>query len=401
MTDVGTRNHRWHALDAIRGIALLLGIFYHSALSYLPGGTWIITDQSDSKTLAALVFILHIFRMTAFFLLAGFFARLMVERRGLTAFTRDRIVRIAIPLITAWPLVILIIALTMSLHSGTDRFVDYLPEVSGLSIPLTHLWFLYFLLICYGLAGAAFVAERWLKGSFSAGRVLDRLFRFTIRSPGGILLLAIPLMAVLLVSDNWSLWFGIPAPDQSLKPNRYALVGYGFAFAIGWMLNRCSDMFNELVRLRRFHFIVAIIITGLCLNQVGLEPSTALQPSRGNKLTYVLCYSVAIWAWTWAILGYALKYLTKRNVYLRYISDSSYWVYVVHFPTILALQSALSRSALPWPVEYMLIVSICGAVALLSYHFLVENTVVGRVMNTGRFTKRGEDTPYHPPPATA
>jgi len=47
------------------------------------------------------------FRMSAFFLIAGFFARLVVERRGVKTFVKDRGKRVAVPLFLFGPVVLI------------------------------------------------------------------------------------------------------------------------------------------------------------------------------------------------------------------------------------------------------------------------------------------------------
>ena len=100
MTNVEHKPERLHALDAVRGYALLLGIVLHATMSFIPGPTriWIIQDSHPSMTLAVLLFVIHVFRMTTFFLIAGFFAHLSFHRRGTWGFVRDRLQRIALPL---------------------------------------------------------------------------------------------------------------------------------------------------------------------------------------------------------------------------------------------------------------------------------------------------------------
>ena len=99
---------RLHALDAVRGGALLLGIVFHASYSFVPAPTWkiwIVEDNHRSLALAVLVFTTHVFRMTTFFLIAGFFAHMCFHRRGVTAFIGDRLKRIALPLAVGWPIV--------------------------------------------------------------------------------------------------------------------------------------------------------------------------------------------------------------------------------------------------------------------------------------------------------
>lgn len=97
-----------HALDAVRGFALLAGIVFHASLSFLPGPAplWIVGDVERSASLGVLFYVLHIFRMTAFFLIAGFFGRTVLHRQGMGGFVRDRLKRIALPLVVFWPILI-------------------------------------------------------------------------------------------------------------------------------------------------------------------------------------------------------------------------------------------------------------------------------------------------------
>ena len=79
-----TTPDRLHALDAVRAGALLLGIVLHATMSFffvVPA-----RDVSQSTTLAVTFFVIHTFRMTLFFVIAGFFGRLLLQRRGVRGF---------------------------------------------------------------------------------------------------------------------------------------------------------------------------------------------------------------------------------------------------------------------------------------------------------------------------
>ena len=98
-------DQRLHALDAVRGFALLLGVAFHAALSFMPGwppGIWAMNDNSPSQFLSDAAFVTHIFRMSLFFFIAGYFGRLLYQKLGASAFWANRGKRIAIPLIAGW-----------------------------------------------------------------------------------------------------------------------------------------------------------------------------------------------------------------------------------------------------------------------------------------------------------
>ena len=74
---------RWHGLDAVRGFALIAGVVLHATMSFLPGPQlWLVADASRSTTLSVAFFTIHMARMTLFFVLAGFFGRVVRERIG-------------------------------------------------------------------------------------------------------------------------------------------------------------------------------------------------------------------------------------------------------------------------------------------------------------------------------
>ncbi|MGH8188051.1 MAG: acyltransferase family protein, partial [Steroidobacteraceae bacterium] len=147
---------RLHALDAVRALALILGVFFHATMSFLPGfPVWPVVDVERTPIMGGTFFVLHIFRMTMFFFIAGFFARLALQKRGLAGFIKDRLKRIGIPLLAGWPLMIasiIGIAVWAAVQAtGKIPPAPQPPDVPGF-FPLTHLWFLYVLLWLYALA---------------------------------------------------------------------------------------------------------------------------------------------------------------------------------------------------------------------------------------------------------
>ncbi|HVY02264.1 MAG TPA: acyltransferase family protein, partial [Caulobacterales bacterium] len=89
---------RLHALDAVRGFALLLGVVFHATVSFIPGPQiWPVMDDQRDQWFGLAFFCLHTFRMTTFFLIAGFFAHMTFHKRGARGFIADRLKRIGVP----------------------------------------------------------------------------------------------------------------------------------------------------------------------------------------------------------------------------------------------------------------------------------------------------------------
>lgn len=93
-----TSANRRHDLDALRAIAMLLGIVLHAALSFgsIP---WTVTDVQQSEFYDVLFACIHGFRMPLFFMLSGFFTAMLWRKRGLGSLLKHRFKRIFLPLL--------------------------------------------------------------------------------------------------------------------------------------------------------------------------------------------------------------------------------------------------------------------------------------------------------------
>lgn len=387
-------SERLHALDAVRGFALLAGIVFHASLSFLPGPAplWIVGDVERSVSLGVLFYVLHIFRMTAFFLIAGFFGRLMLHRRGMGAFVRDRLKRIALPLVVFWP--ILIMGILGASWWGATVMAKGAPlppppkAPTGMiaPFPLTHLWFLYLLMIFYAAmlpAGGIALADR--SGRLAA--LTDRTIAFLIGNPLAPALLAAPLAAALNFQTRWLMWFGIPTPDMSLVPNAAAFVGYGVAFTFGWLVQRQAGLIQTWGPRWALNLVLALGLTAAALTIAGLAPSLETPPPGQRKLLYAVAYSLAAWTWTLAVIGLALRFLSGESRARRYVADASYWLYLIHLPIVMALQVAASQVAAPWPLKFAAILAVAFAIMFASYHLLVRRTWLGGWLNGKRHTR--------------
>ncbi|MDX1999016.1 MAG: acyltransferase family protein [Thermoanaerobaculia bacterium] len=394
---------RHHALDAARAFALLLGIVLHATMSFfLPIPA---QDVSSSTTLAVTFYVIHTFRMSLFFLLAGFLAHHVFHRRGLRAFLADRAKRIVVPMTVGW-LVLAPPLLALVIWGQSRTFPTGPPpaaEGAALGFPLLHLWFLYYLCLLYALVLAA--REAITRFVDPAGVWRARLDRWVAAGVNRFLApvaLAAPLFAVLVLDADWPVWFGIPTPETGLTPQVPALVGFGTAFGFGWLLHRQPNLLRRLEGRWLAYLMIAISLTAACLALVGTTPDlsapTVLAGGMGRRIVYAAAYALSVWCWLFGLLGAAGRFFSAPSARWRYLADASYWVYLVHLPIVFALQVVVMRWPLPWAVKFPLVVGVASGVALASFHFLVRGRLLGELLN-GRRT--APDPPASDPAVVA
>ena len=387
---------RLHALDAVRAFALLLGIVFHAGFSFIPGmipGIWAIVDNSPSTTISVVLFISHIFRMTLFFFIAGFFARMMFHRKGARGFWRDRARRILVPLVVGWMVLFPAIA-AVWVWGLTKTFGADLPappaELTARpgAFPLTHLWFLYYLLILYVVVTMARRLVVAIDRSGTLRATVDRLVGGAIRVRAAAVLLAAPVGLSLYAHSGWIAWFGIPTPDQSIIPEVTSLIVYGLAVAFGWLVHRQADLLQAWGRQWTGHLGVAVAATITCLAIGGPTPAFVPASAGLETFAYAMAYGMAVWCWTLAIIGLAVRFLSQESAVRRYVADSSYWLYLVHLPVVAAFQVMVGHLPWHWTVKLPLVLTGSFIVLFASYHWLVRFTVIGAVLNGRRHSRR-------------
>ncbi len=408
---------RLHALDAVRAYALLLGVVLHGAAAYLEGFPVPIYLDTPSDGAPVLYYVIHMFRMSAFFLIAGFFARVLVERRGVKAFVKDRAKRVALPLV----LFSIVVSLTTGIGfvlGALPHGVDFLTSLAQTAQPqpgtaqsdaaaamsgfnLGHLWFLSYLLIFYVLT----LAVRWLvhavdpRGALAAA--CDRVVAFVMRGVWGPVLIALPFAAYLYQLDSWTEWLGLPAPFL-FTPNMTALIGYGIAFGLGWVLNRQVQALLDLQKIWYVYLALAVGLTIFCLATIGTAPRWSGGALAGTeRLLYTAAYVVGLWCWVFAFVGAAVRFLSTPHPVTRYLADASYWVYLMHLSTLIFFITLLRPYDWHWSIKLAISVGGSMPILLVTYHYFVRFTWIGAMLNGRRHPRPEKSPPTSPATETA
>ncbi len=158
--ETGNRQ-RLHHWDFSRALYLVLGIPFHAAVIYSLSHEWSVASPEKSQLLTWLADFLHSFRMPGFFLLAGLFSMMLIDRQGAWPWLKSRLTRLGLPLLFATLLIVpfqisvqqvaLVIKGTLPASQLTARITA---ELSHFGEPwIAHLWFLWVLIAyCIGLA---------------------------------------------------------------------------------------------------------------------------------------------------------------------------------------------------------------------------------------------------------
>lgn len=362
------QNHRLHYLDNLRALAMLAGVLFHAALAYSPlmHNFWLTADRGRSPWVDAAAWFLHLFRMPLFFTIAGFFAAHLVNQRGVGAMLSNRFARILLPLLLFWPPVTASIGWLANRAAShvrnTPPLLEFIRHSSLPPLPpsFAHLWFLAYLLLFYLLVWIAATAEWTPSTSWT-------LMATPARLAGLAPLLLVPALASVTAPT--------PAPE-ALLPQLWAVVFYGAFFFFGFALHSRPSLLCP-VRPRPS----ALVVAALAAYSAFLWLLKAQLRHPGSHLLSALLQAyISVWMTMWCLHA-GQAWLNASNRWLRYMSDGSYWTYLVHLPVVFAIQFQLLDWDAGWPIKWAVSVLAVLAACLASYHLAVRNTPLGRILN--------------------
>lgn len=367
---------RLHGVDALRGGALLLGIVLHGLMPFMPGGLWLVADRHETPWVLAVVGPIHLFRMSLFMMIAGYFARLGLRKRGPRGFVTDRFRRLVLPLFAFWPIAVMPLGLLATLDAQRAGRVLAPPQTSG--FPVGQLWFLWVLFQCVLVA---VVASWTLHRTVGSTRLhgVGRRVATVLSAPGGVLLAALPYA---LASAGQGTAGGIEAP-QTLMPAPGPLIGYLGAFAVGWAFCTEPGSLHRLSRHWPHHLAVAVAAS-------VLVTATAVSPAVAGAVplsVQIVVAAVGAWTWVYGLTGAATRFLREERAWVRYLADASYWMYLLHLPLLVALAIGVAGLDRPIVVKILLVWLPTVAVLLWSYDALVRDTWVGAWLNGRRYPR--------------
>ena len=380
-------------LDATRAFALVLGIVFHASLSFSPIFMgWAVQDISTSPLVGAFMTVSHSFRMETFFLLAGFLGHVTFHRKDAGEFVRSRVLRIVVPFVVGWfilrPLIVSAwIMGSASLRGDYDFWVGIQAGFKSLgTLPAgifagTHLWFLYYLAMITGLTlvlrGLVKSTGSW---QVAIARRADALVAWLANSRFSLPALAVPTAVALWFMRYW----GMDTPDQSLRPHFPVLAIYGSGFVLGWLLSRQRELVAPFSRLtpERWVFVAVGITAVHFLGRIQLDLNHPHHTAA--HIAFVVSYALMMWTLVFLTIGIFRKFCAQPRPCIRYVADSSYWLYLVHLPIVVWLQVAVAEVTLHWSLKLAFISTLTIAVALLTYDLFVRSTWIGALLNGRR-----------------
>ena len=412
---------RLHYMDSLRAFAMFLGLVLHAAVPFMQ---WTIdpvrVHDEPSMFLHYVGELIHVCRMELFFLVAGFFSVMVLQKRGIKNYAKNRFIRIFVPfvlcvlIIQPWAAGQFSIDIKNSEESVFSKYIEFLLSPSYILFEnrpvgnwFWHFWFLH--LLIYFISIYLIINLLIIKFNINLNFITSWLS--ALRSKYSVFILVLFTYPVLLFSPPWA---DVPGIGTSLDVLLYYGLFYFFG-AIFFLDLRILDKFQSNLKYHIIPFLIGLIILIPLIDELRLKSPpeilmqnmslfTKLESQSGLLGNYpiiqnpfnfsalnasfewhLMCILRAYTTWVGitCFIAFFKKFLSKQSALVRYAADSSYFIYLIHFPIQLciaySLRDNLSSAILCFWICLLGSIIIC----LLFYHFTCRSTMIG-VLLSGR-----------------
>jgi len=372
--DLGGRHH---FLDWVRVLAFAMLIFYHTGMMFV---SWEFHVESgyDSELLKSVMMLTSSWRLDILFIVSGVAISFMVSKMPLRFFTRQRVIKLLVPLLFAVAVVIVPQAYYEALQKGvyegsfwqfwTQEYFTFVWDERMLAPFPTynHMWY-----VLYLFAYTLILLPLFTYINGASGRRRLAVWETWLAKGTRVLWCPLALHVLILLA------FRSDEISHAFYNDWYGHSIYLLALLLGLLFVRMPGVWLALERNRSTSLVLALVGYAVLLADHHL-PESAI-PYSGPEVGAVVKLVVK-WSWIAMILGYARRYLNFSNAVLTYCGQVVYPFFILHQTVIIVI----GYYVIEWPVSgavaYLLIVASTFLCCGVLYEGLIRRVNVLRLM---------------------
>jgi hypothetical protein len=363
------------ALDAIKTWLTILVIFHHTAITYGSQGGWFYKEVLPSKALSSLLLVYfctinQAYFMGFFFLMAGYFTLPSLLKKGTTAFIRDRLIRLWLPLLF-FGFVLGPITIAIAATAKDKPLIDVLLWLwqRGWYEP-GPLWFAQALLVFSALA-------------LVAHRLID-LLRFSLQSIPSNRSLALWAVACGLIAFLIRLIFPVGAEFWHLQLGYFPM--YVLLFSAGCLaaqhnwLERITEQTATTWRRVALWTLPTIIPLGFLSKAFPIFQGSPLGGWNIPALMYAMWEPFVAWCAILWLLYYAHKRHSIQSPFSASLARRTFCVFVIHPVVVVGVSVAWRTVQAPALLKFLVTGSLSTVICFVLAGWILKLPWMNRVL---------------------
>ena len=173
-------------------------------------------------------------------------------------------------------------------------------------------------------------------------------------------------------ADNLREFYGLNRPlyVQYLKwMNQIVTGNLGFSFEFGLPV---TDVIAERLYLTILLALTTVIFIWVIAIPIGILSAVKQYSMWDHTFTF------------FGFIGLAERRFGSESKRLRWLSDSSYWIYLIHLPIVTMITFMMFGISIPVEIKFLLAIVLTSLIGILTYKYLVRRTLVGVLLNGKR-----------------
>ncbi len=312
------KTDRRYDLDWLRVGGVFLVILFHSLMIFIlePWALVYIKDSTYIYPFKAISNFIHLFNMPLLFIIAGMSVNLSLKSRTTGQYLKDRFQKLLLPAtfgcIILNPIMTYIYQLSINNTTGFGEYIigfftknpGDLSGIEGCFTP-AHLWFLIFLFVYSLLSLPLFIKVSQTKNNIAKKNISDLLAK-----PFVLIVTVIPILLAAAIN---------------ILDDKNPLV-YFVMFLLGYFL-MTSDHYRLALNRDKWGYLA---IGGIC-SFLGVYFGNLFEEWSGMWIMIQIATQIARITIVFALLGMGNSYFNKASKSLKFLSNSSFTIYMIHF----------------------------------------------------------------------
>ncbi len=382
---------RYLFLDNIKVLFTILVIFWHTMVTYFEVGWWYYKESNPLDPFSEFFFLLvasigGIFQTSLlglFFLLGGYFTPKSYDRKGISSFWKERLIRLGIPLLVYTVLINPLMIYTLAnlgippwntnpMLQGTvldyyfSRFLSWEDFINFISFG-GPMWFLKVLLIFT----AIYTVWRQITKLDSIQQKMSK--EFFIPKYSYLLLIAIGLGFFTFLVRIF-----LPIDVRPLEIPWGQIIQYLMMFSIGVICIRYlwfEKMTKKHVKIWLITIIISLVVIyidffiaiAMDVDFINFNGGANIHAFLLAMVDNVICMGVIF-----VLIKVFYAKFSKQGSILRNLSTSAYHMYLLHPPILIAISLGFASLSLYPIIKLAIVFPLTGIACYLLSHFILE-----------------------------
>lgn len=378
-TSLSSAAARRYDLDWLRVICIVILLYYHVGMIYVPWG-WHIKSEEKSEVMRWVMIWLHYWRMPLLFFISGAGTYFALRKRTYGGYARERVSRLFVPLVFGMFVIVPPQIYYERLFNGA-KFADYadfyrtvfefVPYPKG-SFSWHHLWFVAYLFLFSLVSIPLF---RWLKAG-SGLKFMHWIERLVARKGGALWYALVLTLSQVILAPFY------PDETHALFDDWAYFTFNLLLFWGGYVLVSRPTLWQVMTDQRHIYGIATLIST---LILYGLFIAVRfIYPAWDDVKWFDVVWDINAFCLTWfsvlASIAYGYHYLNRPHPILPKLNEGVYPFYILHQTIIVCIGYYLLKVNLGVWGGFFVISTLSLVLSAGLYWFVIKRVKILRLV---------------------